>query len=337
MAFFSLPRFRRMAALTAHFKTVLFAAALAGAAFAVPAHSEPRQAPNSRIALDLGGTFAPSDRFAGFVDEATGASFVIVEMPSATYEELKKIAEYPEALAGQGLTGAALSELPGRKGEYIYFTGKQQQQGGEVSKYVLILRENNITAMITASIPKTALDAGKFDKAGIETVLANAAVMDRPAKAADLFRLGYLGPFKESFGLAGTSKAYSPSGRVPGPNENLLLVEPMLFISPSIDNRVVIDAKLAALRSFQSFGGLKDRKINSENPVTIGALSGYQVIGEAADEGTGSKIGIYLVMLAGNPDGFYAIVGTSPLAAMDKFLPELEKVVASFEPIPQKR
>jgi hypothetical protein len=326
-----------MAALVARIKTLALAAALGPALWIAPADAEPRQAPNSRVALDIAGSFAPSDRFSGFVDETSGASYVIVEMPAATYEELKKIAEYPEALAGQGLKDAKLSPLPNRKGEFIYFTGTQMSQGAEFAKFVLIMRENGVTAMVTANIPKAGLDSGAFDKAAIETVLSNAAVMDRPAKGAELFRLGYMGPFKESFGLAGTSKVYSPSGQTPAAGENRILAEPMLFISPSMDHRVVIDAKLAAERSFQSFGGLKDKTTQSEEAVTIGGLSGYRIVGEAADEGTGIKIGILLVILAGKPDGYFAIVATSPADSMPKFRPELEKVIASFEPVLPKR
>ena len=298
--------------------------------------AEPRQAPNSRVALDLGEAFAPSDRFSGFVDEKTGASFIIVEMPASAYEEVKQIADHADALAAQGLRDPAKAELPGRKGEYVYFTGKQISLDINFEKFVLILRENGVTAMITANIPEAALNAATFTKAQIEETLAKAAVKDEMSKGAELFRLGYLGPFKEAFGLMGTSKGYSTSGLPPAPGENRVLKEPTLVVAPSTDNRLVVDPKSAAQRSFQSFGGLKEGKIESEKPVTIAGLKGHQIVGEAVDAISGSKIGIYLLMLAGDPGGYYAIVGTSPIADMPKMLPEFEKVTASFEPLTGK-
>ncbi len=335
---FNLPRFSPIAALPARFKIAALAAmtALCASIGTPAAQAEPRQAPNSRVALDLGGTFAPSDRFSGFVDEASGASFVIVEMPAAAYEELKNMPNFPEALANQGLTGTSATDLAGRKGEYVYFTAKQNAAGSVFDKFVLILRENGITAMVTANIPQAAVSAGTFNKAQIETVLANAAVMNQPAKGVELFRLGYLGPFKESFGLLGTSKAYSISGALPAPGENRIVKEPTLIVSPSIDGRQIIDPQAAAQKSFQSFGGLKDKAVASEKPVQIGGLKGYQIIGDAVDLESGSKIGIHLLLLSGDPDGYYALVGTSPGADMDKFMPELEKVIASFEPVRPK-
>jgi hypothetical protein len=298
--------------------------------------AEPRQAPNSRVALDLGEAFTPSDRFSGFVDEKTGASFIIVEMPASAYEEVKQIADRADALAAQGLRDPAKAELPGRKGEYVYFTGKQTSLDINFEKFVLILRENGVTAMVTANIPEAALNAATFTKTQIEETLAKAVVKDEMSKGAELFRLGYLGPFKEAFGLMGTSKGYSTSGLPPAPGENRVLKEPTLVVAPSTDNRLVVDPKSAAQRSFQSFGGLKEGKIESEKPVTIAGLRGHQIVGEAADATSGSKIGIYLLMLAGEPGGYYAIVGTSPIADMPKMLPEFEKVTASFEPLTGK-
>jgi hypothetical protein len=299
--------------------------------------AEPRQAPNSRVALELGEAFSPSDRFSGFVDEKSGASFIVVEMPASAYEEVKQIADSADALAAQGLRQSVKSELPGRKGEYVYFTGKQTAVGSEFTKFVLILRENGVTAMVTANIPEAALTAATFTKAQIEETLAKAAVKDEASKGAELFRLGYLGPFKEAFGLMGTSKGYSTSGQAPAPGDNRIVKEPTLIVAPSTDNRQAVDPKVAAQRSFQSFGGLKDSKIESEKAVTIAGLKGHQMVGEAVEPSSGARIGIYLLLLAGDPAGYYAIVGTSPIADMPKMLPEFEKVTASFEPLTPKK
>ena len=298
--------------------------------------AEPRQAPNSRVALDLGEGFSPSDRFSGFVHEKSGASFVVVEMPASAYEEVKRIADSPEALAAQGLREPVKAELPGRKGEYVYFTGKQTSLGQDFVKFVLILREKDVTAMVTANIPQAALTDASFTKAQIETTLANVAVKDATSKGPELFRLGYLGPFKEAFALMGTSKGYSTSGLPPAAGDNRIAREPTLIVAPSTDTRPLVDPKTAAQRSFQTFGGLREGKIDSEKSVTIAGLKGHQIVGEAVEASSGGKIGIYLLLLAGDPGGYYAIVGTSPLADMPKMLPEFEKVTASFEPLAGK-
>ena len=88
----------------ATFGTIL--AAFAVSCSAPSAQAELRQAPNSRVAIDLDARFVPSNRFSGFTDEQSGASFIIVEMPPQAYNELKHIGDSPEALATRGLTEA---------------------------------------------------------------------------------------------------------------------------------------------------------------------------------------------------------------------------------------
>jgi hypothetical protein len=300
-----------------------WAASLAGA--------EPRQAPNSRIAIDLASSFTPSGRFSGFVDEASGASFVIIEMAPRAYEELKGMPDRTEVLAAQGLREVKRKELPGRSGDYVYFNGKQTAGESEIAKFVLILREGGVTAMISANIPQKAIEAGTFTREQVERILAGAAVKDKPAESAELFRFRYLGPLKQAFYLAGPSKTYNLSGASPSPDQNRLVMEPMLFVEPSLDGRQLLDPKAMAERYLRAFSGPRESIIKSEKSVEIGGLKGYQIIGEAAEAATGGKVALNLVLLSGTPDGHYAILGTVPLADRDKFMPELQKVIESFE------
>jgi hypothetical protein len=296
------------------------------------ARAEPRQPPGSRVAIDVGAAFTPSDRFSGFVDKSSGASFVIIQMPASTYDEFQTLPDSKEALAQQGLSGTERAELKGREGTFIYLVGTQNTPAGAVAKFVLIFKEHDVTAMIVANVPQPAIDAGTYSREAVEKILATAMVRDTPAPAAELFRFRYLGPFKEAFNLAGTTKGYSISGTQPRPGENRLVKEPMLLVSPSIDNRTV-DPQVVARRTFMRLGGMKEGQMDGEKGVTIGGLKGYQIIGEAADAGTGARIAIHLVLLAGEPFGYFAIVGTTPIADKDKIMPEIEKVIASFEPV----
>ena len=310
---------------------ILVASVLCFWALSLAAQAMPRQAPNSRIALDLGPSFVPSDRFSGFVDKSSGVSLVIVDMMPRAFDELKTMPERTEALAQQGMTDVNTGTLSGRSGEYVYFNGKQKTANGDVVKFVLILRENGVTAMINATVPEAALQGGTVSRAQIEEILTKAAVKNEPARGTDLFRFVYLGPFKEVANWLGSSKLYSLSGAAPAAGENRMVKEPMLIVSPPADERPVIDLKAAAEKRFANLGRLKNETIGSEKPVTIGGLKGYQIVGEAADVPSDSKIAIDLVLLAGEAGGSYAIVGTVPIADHDKFMIELEKVIASFE------
>src|SRR5271165_2484772 len=68
-----------------------------------------RQAPGSRISLSVDERFAQSDRFAGFVHEASGASIVMVELPASAFDGLQRLGNAEETFAAQGVSHVKLS------------------------------------------------------------------------------------------------------------------------------------------------------------------------------------------------------------------------------------
>ena len=83
---------------------VLARLAAIGLALAVvwPLAAEPRQAPGSKLILDLPHDYLPSRNFTGFLNEPIGTSIVLLEMPAVAYEQLAS-GMTPEALAARGI------------------------------------------------------------------------------------------------------------------------------------------------------------------------------------------------------------------------------------------
>jgi hypothetical protein len=289
-----------------------------------------RQIQGGRIAIDLGDAFTPSDRFSGFVDKSTGASFAVIELPATAYDKLKTIPDSAEALANEGFTGTEKAELKGREGDFIYLVGKQSTPAGEVTKFVLMFTGAGAAGVIVANVPQAAIDAGTYSREGIEAILATATVRAVAADAAGPFRFGYLGPFREALDDGGMTKAYNMSGAQPKPGENQLIKQPMLLVSSSIHGDA-IDVKAQAREAFKHLGGMKQRRIDDEKQVTVGSFKGHQINGEVTDEASGSKIAIHLVLLSGEPFGYFMFLGSAPVADREKAMPEIEKIIASFE------
>jgi hypothetical protein len=289
-----------------------------------------RQSPDGgRIAVDLGDAFIPSDRFSGFVDKSTGASFAIIELPADAYDKLKIIPDSKEALANEGFGGTEKAELKGREGTFTYLVGEQKTPAGDVAKFVLIFTESDMTGVIVVNVPLTAINAGTYSREGIEAILASALVRDAPDPGA-LFRFGYMGPFRKAFDHGGMTKAYNLSGAQPGGGENRLVKETMLMVSSSIHGDA-IDVKAQANKSFMELGGMKERHISGEKEVEIGDLKGHQITGEVTDADSGNKIAVHLVLLSGKPFGTFMLLGSVPAAEKQKMMPEVERVIASFE------
>lgn len=294
-----------------------------------------RQPPNSRVAMAVGQTFTASTRFTGFLDEESGASYRIVEMPASSYEEVKKLADRPEALASNGIVETQRGTLAGRTGEYVYVTGRQNMPAASFAKFLLIMRENGVTAMITANIPQAALDAQRITRAEVEIALASATVRRETGKSVELFRLGYFGAFKEVQSLTSTTKAYTLSGRLPERGDGTTAPDPLFIISSSLDSKELPDLAAATLKAFLTLGGYKDHMLISASETIVGALRAHGAIGEGVDKRSGQRSSIYVVIVAGHPGGYYVLVGTCPAAVSAFYLQEFQKMVMSFRPVRQ--
>ena len=321
---------RRAAALWLN-GAALSAMALFG--LAQSAAADIRQAPNSRTALDIPERFQPSDRFSGFIDDQTGASFLIVEMPAVAYEEVKKLGDRADALAQKGVVDTRTAQLPGRSGDYVYIVGKQKTLAGDYGKHILIMREHEVTVMITANIPQQAVDSKAVTPQQIERAFTTATVKAERAQGEELFRLGYLGPFKESISILGSSKAYSLTGKVPEPGSQAAAADPVFVVSPSVDKAEITDIRTAAQNFFRTFAGLSGQEIKSEKPVTISGLAGYEIIGEGQNQKAGVSSGVYIVLLSGDKGGYYMLAGSARASDMPTYLPEFQKIASGFQPV----
>ncbi|MBX2804640.1 MAG: hypothetical protein KTR19_01595 [Hyphomicrobiales bacterium] len=294
-----------------------------------PAQAKYQQLPEGRISIDIGEAFVPSEDFSGYVDKKTGASIAVIELPASAYDKLKAIPDSEEALENEGFGGMKKAELKDREGVFIYLVGDQDTPAGEVTKFVLMFGESDLSGLIVANVPKTAMKDGQYSRKGVEAILAKAIVREPPDPNA-IFRFDYLGPFVEAFDHGGMTKAYNVSGNKPNPGENRLVEETVLMVSSSIHGDE-IDVVEQAKKSFMELGGMKDQQIVEEKSVEISDLKGHQIIGEVTDEDSGKKISINLVLISGKPFGSFMLLGSVPVDDKGSMMPEVEKVIASFE------
>lgn len=135
-----------------------------------------RQTPGSKILLSIGNQFSPSDRFAGFIHEESGASIMLTELPAQTFEKMMKLGDAARSFAAEGVSGIVQLPLPSREGEYLYLRGEQNTQLVQYAKYILIFRAAELTGMVTANIPRAALTSGILTGAEIEKIMSSATI-----------------------------------------------------------------------------------------------------------------------------------------------------------------
>jgi hypothetical protein len=288
-----------------------------------------RQAPGSKIALAVNEGFAPSDRFAGFVHEESGTSIALMELPLAAFDQLKELEHADETFAAQGVSGVETLPLPHRAGEYFYLRGEQNTPLVEYAKYIFIFQENGITAMVSANIPRAALNSGIMTGAEIEKIFASAAVLNEAPKAPALFSLSYLGSFEEDLSVLGTTKGYRlKRGEAAGG----AAFEPMFLVAPSLTIAPVPNLALLAERTFGQIDHIQGKTAETAIELQIAGLPAVETVGRGTDAGTGKAAFVYQLMIEARHGGYYRLIGLAPEANREMLLPQFRKIAEGFRP-----
>ncbi|MGO9545358.1 MAG: hypothetical protein ACLPPF_11250 [Rhodomicrobium sp.] len=289
-----------------------------------------RQAPGSRIALSVNESFAPSDRFAGFVHEKSGMSIVLLELPLEAFEPLQALGHGQETLEVHGIGNATRLELSGRSGNYIYLRGEQNSALVDYAKYVLIFCEAGVTAMVSANVPRAALNSGMVTGAAIEKILASAAVRGETAEAPKLFTLCYLGPFEEDLSILGTTKGYRlKEGEAAGGSAAF---PPLFLVAPSLSGAPIPNLSLLAGRSFEQIDRIVDKKVLSVRDLMISGLPAIEIAGRGADARTGIAALVYQLIVEARHGGYFRLIGLAPESDHEAFLGHFRKMAEGFSP-----
>jgi hypothetical protein len=284
------------------------------------------QAPASRIEIDLPDGFEASRLFAGFTHEAFGISFIVVELPAKAYEEVAA-GMTPEALAAKGVRNARRAALP-RPGAYIYMQAEQTSPAGHYAKFFVLFREGEVTALITANVPKASLEKGEVKAADIEMALAAARITAAAAPARDLFALAYLGPFKPAGSLLGTSRAFTLDGRME-PSERAS-ARPLLIVAPSLDRRPIEKPAIFADSLIAGLANARDVRIAERRQLTVSGMKAYEAVATATDGEGGAALVLYQLLLLPKAGGYFRIVGQAGADERDTYVHEFRRIAETF-------
>lgn len=292
--------------------------------------SRPIQALNSRVVLDLPEGYVPSQTFSGFHNEALGVSYVIQELPAEAYQELVQ-GFTPERLAARAIQDAEIGTLA-RPGQHIYIRARQAHAGTAYEKLIIVLTTDGLTVLVTANVPKKALDAKSTSIHEVEAVLASTSVAPT-INARDLFRLGDEGSFKPAGRFLGTARLYTLDG-VMEPTEKGK-ARSALIVAPSLDLGAVGDAGELAQQLIRSLAGFIDVKPGEGAAIKISGLEGVAIEAKAVHESDRHEVRVYQVLLVRPEGGYYRIVGVARAEEADRLMPEFIRIASSFVQLPQ--
>lgn len=290
------------------------------------AGDERMQAPGSRVSLELPDKFKTSPLFAGFMEIISSAAVIVQELPSGAYDRVVSGLS-AEALGKKGIVKVKEAKLS-RSDSYLYLTGEQAHARAVFEKFMLVLRDDKNTAVITFNVPKGAFSNGAMKREQVIKALTSARLEAEAAPARELFKLGYLGPFSLAGQPTGTSRIYAVKGDT-GPKD----ARTLLVISPSINRLPVSNLDEFSQFALQNLKNNQDLKVQSTKDVNIAGLSGNQIVASAFRGANKTPVLIRQVILLPKTGGYFRLLAISRAAEEKQLSGELDKVFASFEPV----
>ena len=287
----------------------------------------PAQAPGSRLVLDVPEGFAAAPTFSGFIHTPTNATILLLEVPASAYSEMKRGLS-PETLTGQGMSQVESRALE-REGEHVYVTAEQATPAGPFAKFILLFREGQLTALVSASVPKSTIESGAISAEAIERTLASARVA--PDAGEKPYALGYTGPFRDTGAFIGQSHFYAIVDP-PGKEREASGMPPSLIVASSLDGTQVEDLEAMGRAGIKELaGGQEPEEVQSQR-LEIAGLEAVENVVPPSGSGEPADAGVYQVVLRASQGGYYRIVGKAPAPEWPALLPEFRKIAQSFTP-----
>jgi hypothetical protein len=265
--------------------------------------------------------------FAGFIDEASGGSVVVVEMAEPAFADLDA-GLTGEALAQNGITNVRRLSLK-RSDVHVYLRGEQASAAGVYEKFIAVIRERGVTALVTANIPKAAVKPDATTVSEIERAFSSIRIAAAPAPLRDLFRLKDLGRFKPAGQRLGSARIFKPDGQS-GPRDGSD-GRPILIVAPSLDRRPVMTPAEQAARLLAGLPGLTSIRSLGQRSVVVAGLQGIEIEARAVDRETGAKVAVLQILLVAPEGGYFRIIGQVDATGSESYLPEFRRIAETFE------
>ena len=271
--------------------------------------------PTSRVGLKPPHRFELSNHLNGFEHDALNASIRVQDRPAYRYDEIS--AEYIEgsSLGGDVLL-TAQERLPGIKVPHVLLRGQQTTSGGDIEKYVLLLKDK-ATGIVTVDVMAEDIAAGRIREDDILDALSTTRVESWPPSLPRSERLFFVipaGNFELQDDISNRSAIYADVVTPLPPDTPI----PMYTVSPSPNDNAVRNIGAKAKTLFLQLPNLSGLRFVEERDIEIAGMQGMELIGTGLDIRSRRRLGIYQAFLTPG-DGYYLLVGIAPFESAEEF------------------
>lgn len=279
--------------------------------------------PGSRIGLAPPPHMEVSKRFTGFENPQQTSAITLVEMPAETFQELSA-GFTAEDLKRQGVTVASRETLKLGDADAILVTGDQTSGAASVRKWLLVVGEPSLTALVVAQT----LQPGASDPDIREALKTVAIRPPRPIEeqlGALPFRLGNRAGFRPVRVMAGNSVLLTD-----GPKDVIhALEQPMLIVAQST-TPAPREQRDAFARALLTNNTLKDVTVERSQSFRQGGADWHEIVARGTDLASGQPV-VVAQTLRFEPERYVRLIGIVRADARDQILPRFRAVADSIE------
>lgn len=280
------------------------------------------QVPGTSVSITPPNGYVATDRFPGFMNEATGSSIMVSEIPRPFSEVTAGFNDKTRMQAqGMSLLGKSSVKLDGHTGMLLHV--EQPAYGTLFNKWMVAVDRSGTTTLIVATYPEAAAKQGEPLKTAI---LAATFGKETDPTDALTFSVTPSPPFRVAR-VFGQNMILSPNGRFPVKDENV----PFMILGLSASEGLSIpDKKTFSERRVTKTAKVKNIAVTQSAPIKIGNLSGYMTTAKGEGEETATPLTIYQVLLF-DRSGYCLFQGVTPSAEKNTYMPIFEMIAKSFK------
>ncbi len=265
--------------------------------------------------------FTEAANFAGFQQDESGASIMVLDLPAPFSEVSKAFSE--EALLSQGMVLLTSEEIILNGMAAFLLTVEQKAYGQTFKKHILALGKENETILINGTFPieKTALDNPV--KAALLTTFFDADKEIDPFENID-FEINAEGSGLIFAKSMANMLVFSRDGKIPSLSED----QANFMVGKAFSEVALVDKKQYTINRMRQLP-VDIETIISTEPITIDGLSGFEIIANGKNREKGNPEKLYQIMLF-DETLYYIMLGSSE-ADFDENIATFQKMAKTFK------
>lgn len=266
--------------------------------------------------------FTNASNFAGFQQDSSGASIMIVDIP-APFSEIAK-AFTKEGLQTQMMELLEKEELIIGSNNAILVKGEQQAYGNTYNKYTLAFGSEEESILINGTYLKTDEEnLAAAMKKSLLSVLYDADKEINPFDTVD-FEIATAGTDMVFVKNVGPTLLFSREGTIPS-----TAPDKAVFIAAKSFSELEILDKKAYSENRITQNPITIDTIKSNIPIEIDGLKGYEIVAEGKTKTKHIPVEVYQIMLFSDSI-YYILIGSSE-ADYEKNLTAFKTIAKSFK------